>query len=144
MVRTNKVIWLAISVCAVIVCWAGTKSLGDSAGFVVDPITKENLYSGKPDASVGAWYDELWRAKGYFLLQEASGPCGGPGPCTKEYRYERIPTLGPNPNLDPDPVAFTNNKPSIFPSKTGSSAIPQDLVVTDWRVTGHVHFAAGM
>jgi hypothetical protein len=133
MMRTNKVFWLTISVCAVIVCWAGSRSLGDTANFVVLP-SGENDYSGKSYNSIGAWYDEKWQASSFFLLKEkSSGP--GPGPSSDEYQYERTSA----------PVTDTAGKDSVYhASKTDSSSIPMDLVVTSWRVTGHVHFASGM
>jgi hypothetical protein len=121
--RTNKVFWLAISVCAVIVCWAGTRSLGDPAHFVVDPSTGAVQYSGKGSASIGSWYDEAWQAGSFFLLK--------PNPVSHgQYLYES--TL--------DPVTATHGNAPVF--QQGNSTIPQDIVVTQWRVAGHVHFAS--
>ena len=123
MVRTKKVFWLMISVCAVIVCWAGSKSLGDTANFVVD-FAGVNQFSGKASVNIGAWYDEKWQASSFFLLNETSN--------TDEFRYERTS----------DPVTAPTGHEPIF--RKGNSTIPQDVVVTSWRVSGHVHFASGM
>ena len=122
MMRTKKFFWLMISMCAVIVCWAGARSFGDSANFVVK--NGINEYSGKGSASIGSWYDETWQAGNFFLLKQEANP--------DHFRYESVP----------DPVASTKGKPTVFQSPAGAPAIPQDVVVTQWKVTGHVHFAS--
>jgi hypothetical protein len=129
MVRKRKIVWLMILVCAVIVCWAGTKSFGDR---VPAP------YSNR--GNIGAWYDEIWQAGGYFRLEETT--LSGPG--HTEYRYKRIPYKDPlHPEIPPDPE--TSGDTAFYNDHTNPTvSIPQDLVVTDWKVSGHVHFAGDM
>jgi len=112
MVRANKGFWFTILACVVIACWVGTLSFGNPAG---DP------YSGKGGASIGAWYDEIWQGSGFFRLELDSHSHG------RDFRYAY--TTNPVTNTTP-----------VF--QGGNSTIPQDIVITKWKVTGHVHFAS--
>lgn len=68
-------------------------------------------YSQRDVGTVRAWYDEAWEASGFYRL-EVQSTVGS----TTNFRYE------------------------YQPSPTGGPDLPQDLVITEWNVTGHVHF----
>lgn len=87
-----------------------------------DPASSE-----KSQTNIGAWYDETWDA-------------------TKFYRLERVP-----PSSDSFRYVFkekntmVNESPALNATYTKDDAsIPQDIVVTEWEVTGHVHFSSGL
>ena len=70
-------------------------------------------YSGKPAADIGAWYDEMWAASKCALSQaDGSYALNQPVPQTSLTSFQ----------------------------KNGDASMPQDMVVTEWEVTGHVHF----
>ena len=74
-------------------------------------------FSTKLATSVQAWYDETWQATGFYRLD----------PGSLRYSYTNTPTTNSNPTI----ISATNN-----------TFIPQDMVVTEWSVTGHVHFSS--
>jgi len=76
--------------------------------------------------NIGAWKDEIWQATGFYRLNPKSAGTGN-----TEYRYES--------NADPATGSEAN---SVFVE--GSAVIPQDIVITEWQVSGHVHFSSGM
>lgn len=121
------------------VIFFASKSPADDAG---DP------YSSK--ATAGAWYDESWEAAGFYRLN-----LSGPG-----YRYEYA--ANPQSNIndadfveagatinksettdDNSPPPTEHSHDFSYEDETAGASIPQDIVVTEWKVTGHVHFASG-
>lgn len=77
--------------------------------------TTGDPFSVQPDTNAQAWYDETWVASGYYNLQQ----------------------IGASVNLE---YAYTNNPTTAY---DGSLAGP-DLVITEWQVTGHVHFSSNL
>ena len=75
------------------------------------------IFSNQPDDNIGAWYDEAYEASGFYRL--LNGSAGNYG-----YVYTTEPANNSNP---------ANYKP-----------LPCDVVVTEWKVSGHVHFSSGM
>jgi hypothetical protein len=113
--RNKKTI---VIICAVFVAagifLAAGKVFSDNAG---------TPFSSKLASSIGAWYDETWQATGFYRLEQG----GGVGNFV--YKYTTTPT--------------TTSAP-VFISPDESVAIPQDMAVTEWKVSGHVHFASGI
>ncbi len=120
MVHKKKSFWLIICASVGIVVWLGAASFGD----VIN-----NPYSGQPNTNIGAWYDEVWDAAGYYRLERESVIPSGTE--TFRYRFTTIPTTSTTPPAPP-----------IF--RQGQAGIVQDMAVTEWRVSGHVHFSSGM
>ncbi len=75
-----------------------------------------NPFSSEADTNIGAWYDETWAASGFYHLEQVNAAA---------FRY-----------------TYNNNPASATPYN-GALAAP-DLVVTEWDVTGHVHFSSGL
>ncbi|MFA6583706.1 MAG: hypothetical protein WCS77_05355 [Elusimicrobiaceae bacterium] len=94
------------------------------ANMFADPIN--DAPSTKKPATIGSWSDEYWSATGFYQLV----PCGG-GNEDKNFCY--VGTSNPTANMN-DYSVSEGNTVSITP----------DLVVTEWTVTGHVHFASGL
>jgi hypothetical protein len=82
--------------------------------------------TSEPATNTGAWKDEIWQATGFYRLNPKSAGTGN-----TEYWYESnaAPATGSEAN-------------SVFVE--GSAVIPQDIVITEWQVSGHVHFSSGM
>ena len=77
-------------------------------------------YSSQPGSNIGAWYDEIWQASGLYYLTDSAAT-------SWQYEYASYSDLL---NL---PATAT------LPSSSAT-----DLVVTEWSVTGHVHFRSGL
>jgi hypothetical protein len=116
--KKTVVIIFAVSAAAIIFLVAG-KVFSDNAGAP---------FSAKLATSIGAWYDETWQAGGFYRLEREGAASGN-----FRYRYTNTPTT---------------NTASTFLSGPADSnvqaVIPQDMVVTEWSVSGHVHFSSGM
>ena len=113
--RNKKTVVIIFAVsAAAIIFLAAGKVFSDSAG---DP------FSPKLATSIGAWYDETWAASGFYRLEQG----GGAGNFIYQY------------TIDPK----TNSAP-VFISPDAGAVIPQDMAVTEWSVSGHVHFSSGM
>jgi hypothetical protein len=113
-----KSFWLIICVSVGIVGWLAAASFGN----VIN-----SPYSAESDGNIGAWYDEVWDALGYYRLERVPGPVPPGGSETFRYNYTTVPTT-------PTPPVF----------RQGQASILQDMTVTEWRVSGHVHFSGGM
>jgi len=74
-------------------------------------------YSSQPATNIGAWYDETWQATGFYYLTGAA--------TNWQYEYASDPLNLPAAATPPSPDAT-------------------DVVVTEWSVTGHVHFSSGL
>lgn len=107
---------LALSVIGLIAGALVGKAWGTDTG---DP------FSAQPDSNLGAWYDETWAATGFYRLE--SDPAVLPTAQTYHYQYTTTATTVTAP-------IFTMSTAALL------QAIPQDMVVTEWRATGHVHF----
>ena len=98
------------------------RAQGDDAG---DP------YTNKSEDTIGAWYDETWQASGFYRTTKAAG------------EDKLIYAFTTKPNTDENPTY------SIPPKKEGAAispgaALSSDMVVTEWEVTGHLHFKSGL
>ena len=85
------------------------------SNILADPIPATQPFSEEPDVSEQAWYDEVWQASGFYNLEDAGA--GG----NFKYKYRA------------NEQALINN--------TTATTNP-DVVVTEWDVTGHVHFSS--
>ena len=84
-------------------------------GSHVSADTAGNPFSIQADTTAQAWYDETWQASGFYNLQQ----------------------IGASPNFE---YAYTNSPTTAY---DGPLAGP-DLVITEWQVTGHVHFSSNL
>jgi hypothetical protein len=83
--------------------------------------------SGKSQTNIGAWYDETWDATKFYRLERVSSS-------SDNFRY-----------VFKEKNAMVNESPALNATYTKDDAsIPQDIVVTEWEVTGHVHFSSGL
>ena len=102
-------------------------------------------YSPRPGSSIGAWYDETWQASGFYRLEPNAGS-------TTNFHYEYIDTTTPTTAINPTFIQdsssqdkqTTSGDNENYTDATAGASLPQDIVITEWRVTGHVHFASGM
>ena len=78
-------------------------------------------YSSKDNSTVKAWYDETWQAASFYRTTNV------PGTDTLKYTATSSPGTAANPTYS-----------------TGGATISSDLVVTEWKVTGHTHFSSGI
>lgn len=92
--------------------------------------------SGKSSENIGAWYDESWVASGFYRLNEQSSH-------NYIYEYTANPVSGSVGTFKEDPREGTPTGGGHTYTASGAS-IPQDTVVTEWNVTGHVHFKSGI
>lgn len=112
-----------------------SKGFSDDAG---DP------YSTKSSTSIGAWYDETWMASGFYRLEriETSN--------NFHYEYTTTPTTSSNPTFIQEGSAESRETAEEsghihgYTDATSGASLPQDIVITEWKVTGHVHFSSGM
>lgn len=86
-------------------------------------------YSAKLSNNRGAWTDETWEASGFYKTQDI------PGQNSVKYSFTA------------NPASSANSTYSIAPTYVNGNIVPgaslrSDLVVTEWKVTGHVHFTA--
>ncbi|MFA5363123.1 MAG: hypothetical protein WC335_07805 [Candidatus Omnitrophota bacterium] len=116
--KKNTAIIFAVSAAAIIFFAAG-KVFSDSTGAP---------FSTKLATSIGAWYDETWQASGFYRLEQSGATAG-----SYRYRYTNTPTTTAAPVFISD--APEGGTPAV---------ISQDMVVTEWSVSGHVHFSSGM
>jgi len=106
----KKFLWLILAFAAAGVLFVmGSNMLADD--------TIGNPFSGEPDTNRGAWYDETWRASGFYNLQQIGA--------SANFQY----------------VYSSTNPPAVI--YDGPVASP-DAVITEWDVTGHVHFSSGL
>ncbi|MDD4004841.1 MAG: hypothetical protein PHW69_06510 [Elusimicrobiaceae bacterium] len=81
--------------------------------------------SDKNATNIGSWNDEFWQAYAVYRLVPYS--------TDGEYYYEyRLLT-------DLLTVAFT---PTTY--ARGKVALTPDVVVVEWRLSGHIHFVSGL
>jgi len=104
------------------------KGLGDDAG---DP------YSGRSSDTIQAWYDETWQASGYYQLGEVVSPTLDPD-VEREFRYAYTTT----PNTTSNPTFLEESTHVVLGDNISGASLPQDIVITEWRATGHVHFTS--
>lgn len=91
----------------------------------------EDPYTNKSEGTIGAWYDEIWQASGFYRTTKATG------------EDKLIYAFTTKPNTDENPTY------SIPPKKEGDiispgAALSSDMAVTEWEVTGHLHFKSGL
>lgn len=99
--------------------------------------------SNRGEATEGAWYDELWQAQGFYRIKRDVG--------TNDFRYEYTtdPTTSSSTTFyeegelkeDERTTEEEDHRHEYTRDMPGAS-IPQDMVVTEWLATGHVHFAS--
>lgn len=123
-------------------------------------------YSGESTANIGAWYDETWQADGFYRLERIGVSDNF------RYEYTATSTTTSDPTFVKDGSAankqtdleeahrheYTDVNPGGHPldketepagehlhgytDATSGASLPQDIVVTEWMVSGHVHFTA--
>ncbi|MFH0913132.1 MAG: hypothetical protein V1884_02485 [Candidatus Omnitrophota bacterium] len=104
--------------------------------------TAGNPYTAEPSGSIGAWYDETWQASGYYRLERIGSSDNF------RYEYTTTPTTASNPtfkkagSLQDRETEIAGGHKHDYEDATSGASIPQDIVVTEWKATGHVHFAA--
>lgn len=92
-------------------------------------------------ATSSAWYDEAWEATGFYRLTQHGAP--------QEYRYEYTtnPQTSSNPTItelgDADGGETQDESGHKHKDATASASLPQDIVITEWKASGHVHFPGG-
>ncbi len=84
-------------------------------------------YSIKSKDTIGTWYDETWEASSFYRTRNIAGAN------SMQYAVSYKPGTTVNPTYSIPPTQKDGN---IIPGATLSS----DMVVTEWKVTGHVHF----
>lgn len=122
-------------------------SFGDDTG---DP------YSTKLSSSIGAWYDETWQAGSFYRLTPSAAPDNFYYSYTNDPTTASLPTFvteglvldqtqnrTTDENLTPPSVHRHGYTDADTTAYSGAS-LPQDIVVIEWRVTGHVHSSSGM
>jgi hypothetical protein len=118
--RSTKTIVIIFAVfAAAIIFLAAGKVFSDGTGAP---------FSTKLATSIGAWYDETWQASGFYRLEQSGATAG-----SYRYRYTDTSTTATAPVFISD--APEGGTPAV---------IPQDMVVTEWSVSGHVHFSSGI
>jgi len=80
-------------------------------------------FSSKTNSTVKAWYDETWEAARFYRTTNV------PGTDSLIYTSTSSPGTGANPT---------------YSKGTPGATISSDLVVTEWKVTGHTHFSSGL
>ena len=98
-------------------------AIGDGTG---------NPYSGKNADTIGAWYDEVWQASGFYRTKIITGD-------RLVYGHTNDASTAANPTFVKTPISYTPGTNA----QTGAS-ISSDMVVTEWKVTGHLHFKSGL
>lgn len=86
-----------------------------------DPVSQ--IFSTNFDDNIGAWYDETYDASGFYRLEQS-----GSDPESFYYDFTTTPA-------DSSHTAHW---------QVGGSSMPCDIVVTEWKASGHVHFSSGM
>lgn len=137
MYKTKQILCILLISMGLILCIWASKSFSD------DPAEP---YSGKSDATISAWYDETYQASGFYRLQRIGA--------SNNFRYEytTTPTTSSNPTFVEEGSAETKEtqpEPGPGPGHThnytdatSGASLPQDIIVTEWKVSGHVHFAS--
>lgn len=95
----------------------------------ISPSEYDSSYKTEPAENIGAWYDEVWEAAGFYSTGAASHHTSGSGPASVErweLRYHYTDT--------PEGETVTEDGAYLGP----------DAVVVEWKVSGHVHFASGL
>jgi hypothetical protein len=111
------------------------KSFSDNVG---------SPYTGQLASNIRAWYDESWEASGFYRLRREANPQNF------IYEYTTTPTNNSTPtyveggtDTDKQTTEESSHRHTVSDSP-GAASIPQDIVVTEWKVSGHVHFASGI
>jgi len=78
-------------------------------------------YSSKQPSTIKAWYDETWEAARFYRTTKVPG--------TDQFKYAPKSSPGGDGNQT---------------YSRGGATISSDLVVTEWKVTGHTHFSSGL
>ena len=105
-------------------------------------------FSGADPGSIKMWYDESWLASGFYRLERLNSNPGNPD--YNKFRYEY--TADPTQNTAPDSSVFIcpavmitrqDSDGTDYQDATGGGSIARDITVTEWEVSGHVHFQGG-
>ena len=107
--------------------------VGSLAGLLADDTAEHSSHNTVTDlttANTGAYYDELWNATRIFRTQQI-GTTG-----TVLYAVKDLNGSAPNNRYDTaqDPTVRKDDGSGNY------TALPQHTVVTEWEVSGHVHF----
>ncbi len=138
MYKAKLVLRVSLIAAGITLCLLGARSFADDAA--LDP----NNYSNKDGSTIGAWYDESWQASGFYRLEQVGSSNNF------HYEYTANPAAGSSPTYvkpgeSKQTVENTSPPTTHTHSYTASPAsLPQDIVVTEWKTTGHVHFSSGI
>lgn len=134
MYKAKLVSRVSLIAAGITLCLLGARSFADDAA--LDPTT----YSGKAATNIGAWYDESWQASGFYRLERIGS--------SDNFRYEYIssPVTSSNPTYvkDGEEKETTSALPPQHHYTASPASLPQDIVVTEWKTSGHVHFSSGI
>lgn len=89
---------------------------------------------GGSSAAIKAWYDETWLASGFYRLERTG--------VSDDFHYTHITTTpaAPTPTTATNPTFIEDSSNPSGTNNISGASLPQDLVITEWKVTGHVHF----
>lgn len=93
-----------------------------------------SIYSSQDASNIGAYYDELWEAKSFYILKPTST-----SPSQRTFHYEYTNNLGGNTSTYPQ-----SGEKDPDDHNVAGATIPADAVVVEWRASGHLHFTSGM
>lgn len=93
-----------------------------------DPSELHSSYQTEPDENIGAWYDDVWEAVGFYSTGDTihNPPQGMMGTESWELKYH-----------------YTERPEGEAVWEEGVG-LASDAVVVEWKVSGHVHFASGL
>ena len=121
MFKKKAIFGVLLVVIVVVLFMVGAKVFSNEAGVPYDSYNPSiGTGHAKDLGNINAWYDETWQAADYYVLvKEISVPVPG----SDQYHYEHTTTPTTNPP---------------FPA----SPYENDIVVTKWQATGHLHFGS--
>ena len=90
------------------------------------PSSPSYPYCTHPIGNIMGWYDETWQAHDYYVLVKETSVLG----LEDNYRY--VYTQTPTDET----LTFPN------PTPGASYETENDVVVTKWRATAHIHFGS--
>jgi len=92
------------------------------------PSDFNSTYTDEPDENIGAWYDEVWEATGFYSTGDPTYQAGSGWGASEEWELKYSYTSEPEGE-------------TVWENGVG---LPSDSVVVEWKTSGHVHFASGL
>ena len=122
MSKKKAIFGVSLVVIVVVLFMVGAKVFGHVAEQPTpnypSPSSPSYPYCTHPIGNIMGWYDETWQAHDYYVLVKETTEPG-----SDQYHYEHTTTPTTNPP---------------FPA----SPYENDVVVTKWRATAHIHFGS--